>query len=332
VETLETAKRGRLTSDRRYDGSGESRLLPHGCPALSEDPACSGAGSQGERHRSPAELRAAWQGGLGETRPVRPCPPVQEGEKADPQTPNLSGRVIWDIQRKCHVPDEDLSRLLILARRIFSQKRNDHNKFTVFTLGRWNASPKARPASYEFGCKVAMFTSSIRNWVLAIDALHGNPFDGHTMKQSLDQVKRIIGWQPLHAYCDRGYWGAGKEITDTTVHLAGKKKRSMKPGIWRWYARRSAIEPIFGHLKSDHRLERNHLKGKEGDRMNAILSGCGFTPRSFLLVLFLLAAFRPERGTNLSKKRKPQPCLFQLRLIQDRLNSFMRSKGKEWWP
>jgi IS5 family transposase len=145
---------------------------------------------------------------------------------------------------------------------------------------------------YEFGCKVAMVTSSLKNWVLAIDALHGNPYDGHTLKQSLDQVKRITGWQPLHAYCDRGYRGAGKEVTETTVHLAGKKRKSMKPSLWRWYARRAAIEPIFGHLKSDNRLERNHLKGKDGDRMNAILAGCGFNLRKLLGAFFLLLFHR----------------------------------------
>jgi len=56
----------------------------------------------------------------------------------------------------------------------------------------------------------------------------------------------------------------------------------MKRSVWRWYARRAAIDPIFGHLKSDNRLERNHLKGKDGDRMNDILSGCSFFAGLFL--------------------------------------------------
>ena len=52
--------------------------------------------------------------------------------------------------------------------------------------------------------------------------------------------------------------------------------------------RRSAIEPIFGHLKSDNRLERNLLKGKEGDHhINAILSACGFNLRKLYAVFFL---------------------------------------------
>jgi len=116
---------------------------------------------------------------------------------------------------------------------------------------------------------------------------NGNPFDGHTLKSSLQQAKHHTGWQPLHAYCDRGYRGVAKEITETEVHLSGKKKKSMKASLWKWFARRSAIEPIFGHLKSDHRLERNHLQGKDGDRMNAILSGCGFNLRKLLRAVFL---------------------------------------------
>lgn len=79
-----------------------------------------------------------------------------------------------------------------------------------------------------------------------------------------------------------------KDIPDTEVHLSGKKKKSMKASLWKWFARRSAIEPIFGHLKSDHRLERNHLQGKDGDRMNAILSGCGFNLRKLLRAFFYL--------------------------------------------
>jgi IS5 family transposase len=140
---------------------------------------------------------------------------------------------------------------------------------------------------YEFGCKVAMVSSSRDNWILAIDAVQGNPYDGHTLKDSLKQVKDNTGWQPLHAYCDRGYRGVAKEITDTEVHLSGKKKKSMKASLWQWYARRSAIEPIFGHLKTDNRLERNHLQGKDGDRINAILSGCGFNLRKLLRAFFL---------------------------------------------
>jgi IS5 family transposase len=200
----------------------------------------------------------------------------------------MLGRVIRDILRKCSKPEGRLPQLLQIAQDIFDQKRNDKDKVYSVHAPEVECIAKGKVhKKYEFGCKVSMVSSSKDNWILAIDALHGNPFDGHTLKDALQQVKQITGWQPVHAYCDRGYRGVAKGITDTEVHLSGKKKNSMKASLWKWYARRSAIEPIFGHLKSDNRLERNHLQGKDGDRMNAILSGCGFNLRKLLRAFFL---------------------------------------------
>lgn len=200
----------------------------------------------------------------------------------------MLGCVIRDIQRKCFNPEGRLAKVLQIAQSIFNQKRDDKNKVYSVHAPEVECIAKGKVhKKYEFGCKVAMVSSSKDNWILAIDAVHGNPYDGHTLKDSLNQVKEITGWQPLHAYCDRGFRGVAKEITDTAVHISGKRKKSMKASLWQWYARRSAIEPIFGHLKTDNRLERNHLQGKDGDRINAILSGCGFNLRKLLRAFFL---------------------------------------------
>ena len=43
--------------------------------------------------------------------------------------------------------------------------------------------------------------------------------------------------------------------------------------LWRLMKRRAAIEPTIGHMKSEHRLERNRLKGTCGNAINALLSG-----------------------------------------------------------
>ena len=50
--------------------------------------------------------------------------------------------------------------------------------------------------------------------------------------------------------------------------------------------RRAAVEPVIGHLKADHRMDRNYLKGQDGDRINAVLAAAGF---NFHLPLRLLA-------------------------------------------
>ena len=209
-------------------------------------------------------------------------------KKATKKLKTMLGCVIRDIERKCSNPEAPLVKALNTARKIFSQKRNDKNKVYSVHAPEVECIAKGKiRKKYEFGCKVSMVSSSKDNWILAIDAIHGNPFDGHTLKDALHQVKQITGWQPLHAYCDKGYRGVAKEVPETEVHISGKKKKSMKASLWKWYARQCAIEPIFGHLKSDNRLERNHLQGKDGDRMNAILSGCGFNLRKLLRAFFL---------------------------------------------
>lgn len=43
------------------------------------------------------------------------------------------------------------------------------------------------------------------------------------------------------------------------------------PTIKRELRRRNAIEPVIGHTKSDGLLECNHLKGRDGDAINALL-------------------------------------------------------------
>jgi IS5 family transposase len=49
--------------------------------------------------------------------------------------------------------------------------------------------------------------------------------------------------------------------------------------------RRQAIEPIIGHLKADHRMDRCHLKGEQGDRLHAVLCAAGYNIRWLLRMI-----------------------------------------------
>ena len=40
--------------------------------------------------------------------------------------------------------------------------------------------------------------------------------------------------------------------------------------------RRAAVKPVIGHLKAEHRMGRNYLKGHEGDRVNTVLAAAGY--------------------------------------------------------
>lgn len=196
---------------------------------------------------------------------------------------NYLGRIIRDIGRKCPNPDNELKNLLALASRIYTQKRQDTKKLYAIHSPEVECIAKGKAHKrFEFGCKVSVATTSKDNWVVGISALHGNPFDGHTLKGAIEQIRRITGTTPAHAYCDKGYKGADKLVKGTRVQIGAKgwKKatRTEKSRI----KRRAAVEPIIGHLKSDNRMNRNYLKGKEGDRINAILAGCGFNLRKLL--------------------------------------------------
>ena len=198
------------------------------------------------------------------------------------------GRVIRDIRRKCSEPDENLATMLERAQRIFTQNRNDKNKLYSLQAPEVECISKGKVhKKYEFGCKVSLVSTSRDNWIVGVQAVHGNPYDGHTLKEALDQTESITGWRPEHAYCDKGYKGNPAVLNNTEVHLANKKKKSMKASDWKWYRRRSCIEPIIGHVKSDHRMDRNYLKGEEGDKINAILAGCGFNIRKLLRAILL---------------------------------------------
>ncbi|MBE2887409.1 IS5 family transposase [Geobacter anodireducens] len=211
------------------------------------------------------------------------------------------GRVIRDIERKCEAPAPLLATMLERAKRIFGQKRNDTNKLYSMQAPEVECIAKGKAhKKYEFGCKVSLVSTSENSWIVGVQAVHGNPYDGHTLKDALDQAQAISGWRPQHAYCDKGYKGAPTTLANTEIHLANKKEKSMKASAWKWYRRRSGIEPIIGHVKQDHRMDRNYLKGEEGDKINAILAGCGFNIRKLLRAILLWLFKERFRGINLN--------------------------------
>ena len=154
----------------------------------------------------------------------------------------------------------------------------------------------ARRAPYEFGCKVSVATTSKRGWLVGIKALHGNPYDGHTLKAAHGQVEQLTGVKPTELFVDRGYRGAQHHPADTQVYLSGRK---LTGTLKRLLRRRSAIEPVIGHLKQDHRMKRNYLKGQAGDQINALLVGSGFNLRKLMRVFFWPILGWPESEPEL---------------------------------
>lgn len=184
------------------------------------------------------------------------------------------GRVIRDIQRKRPEPDHKLESLLNVSSCIHKQQRKDKNKVYSVHAPEVECISKGKAHKrYEFGCKVSVAATSKGGWFLGAMALHGNPYDGHTLSDALSQVERIVK-SPDHVFVDMGYRGHGYN-GDVEVHVDKRRRGRTAKSLWRWMKRRAAIEPGIGHLKREHRMDRNRLKGKDGDRINAIMSAAG---------------------------------------------------------
>lgn len=198
------------------------------------------------------------------------------------------GRVYREIIRNTEQKDQSLLSILALAEKLLSQSKESKQKLYSIHAPEVECISKGKEHKrYEFGCKVSMVTTSKNNWIVAIQAHHGNPYDGHTLKAAITQAEKSTNWKAKNVTVDLGYRGHDYD-GQAEVHIANRLTMKKKAkSLIKWLKRRSAIEPIFGHLKSDNRLERNLLKGKDGDHINAVLAACGFNLRKLYAVFFL---------------------------------------------
>jgi IS5 family transposase len=210
------------------------------------------------------------------------------------------GRVLRDLQRKVARNglelDQQLAQYLERAARIHQQQRTDKHKLYSMQAPEVECIAKGKAhQKYEFGCKVSVVTTSRRSWVVGIEALPGNPYDGHTLKGAHAQVVKLTGVAPAEMFVDKGYRGQAHHPANVQVYISGRK---LSGPLKRLLRRRSAIEPVIGHLKQDHRLKRNYLQGENGDCINALLAGCGFNLRKLLRVFLWLMLGWPEVQTE----------------------------------
>jgi IS5 family transposase len=205
------------------------------------------------------------------------------------------GRLIRDIARKSRGDaglEEIFDAPLRKAHQIQWQRQNQRGP----KLYSWHAPEtecigkgKAHKP-YEFGCKVSIATTNHRckggQFVLHAKALPGNPYDGHTLAEVIEETQALTGREVERVYVDKGYRGHGAP-KPRNVFLSGQK-RGVHGVIKHELRRRSAIEAVIGHMKNDGHLGRNYLKGYAGDHANAVLTAVGYNLRLILKWLRLL--------------------------------------------
>lgn len=238
----------------------------------------------------------------------------------------LLGRVIRDIKNKAGdlSNNPELASLLAISCRIHEQKQKDKNKVYSVHAPEVECISKGKVHKrYEFGVKASIATTSKGGWHVGAMSLPRNPYDGHTLSRCLQQLEKINPVSMEHVFVDQGYRGYDHESgpEDPQIHVDKKRRGRTPKRLWKWMKRRSAIEPSIGHLKSEHRLSRNRLKGSEGDMHNVILSAAGMNFHKLLeyfkqlwrQILELLQAFQISQEAKVtfsihpSPKTSPQP-------------------------
>lgn len=203
------------------------------------------------------------------------------------------GRVIRDLNRKIDgdpALEQRFRPLLILASQVRAQDHRQRGQ-KVYSLHAPEVEcigkGKAR-MPYEFGCKVSVATPVTApkggQFLLHARALHGNPFDGHTLGPAIADIERMTGVEVKRGHVDKGYRGHNHPHK-FRIWISGQVRRTTA-AIKREMKRRAAVEPVIGHVKAEHRMDRNYLKGHDGDRINAVLAAAGF---NFSLLLRWLA-------------------------------------------
>lgn len=199
----------------------------------------------------------------------------------------IAGRQVRDIERQFTQEQKDKYQdLFIILNKILIQKKGDKNKIYSIHESEVSCIAKGKEAKkFEFGNKSGIVLTKTAKIVVGALAFEDNPYDGHTLDEHLIQTEHLTEKRPKIGIVDRGYKGK-KNIDGTIIILPSAPKKNstqyQKQKARKQFRARAGIEPVIGHIKHDHRMLRNYLKGVNGNQLNTILAGTGFNLKKML--------------------------------------------------
>jgi len=204
---------------------------------------------------------------------------MKRAQKEEKKLRNYFGRILRDFERKSEqlALSKDTQHLLNTIRRILTQERGDSKKvYSVHEPEVECISKGKMHKKYEFGCKVSLVLTHKEGLALDVNTFHGASYDGHTLMHALRNAEANSHTEIEDSYVDKGYRGHG--IVGKRIFISGQKQ-GVTRRIKKEMKRRESIEPHIGHMKSEGKLGKNHLRGVCGDCFNSILCGVGHNLR-----------------------------------------------------
>lgn len=192
--------------------------------------------------------------------------------KANKRVKTIAGKICRDLESKL-MPERLVvhNATIELYKKALAQKRGDSGK--IYSLHEPEVKCYAKGKEhkkFEFGSKVSIAICQATGIIVGALNFTETLHDSKTIPAVLEQVKELINDNPKEAFADRGY--VGKTSHEETKIYTPKPNPSITEEQRKKHSKRAAVEPKIGHLKSDHRLNKNYLKGVVGDCINAILA------------------------------------------------------------
>lgn len=213
----------------------------------------------------------------------------KQAKKAKKRLKTIANAQLRELERK--MTDEQkrhYAKELELYRHAVNQQKEDKDKIYSLHKPFTRCIAKGKPhKQYEFGNKVGMITtgSKGKKIITSILAFLDNLYDGHTIDSLLEQMESNQLTLPEELAYDRGGKGK-KQIKGVTIITPDKPKANHTEKTKRQKRKkcraRAAIEPIFGHLKKDFRMEQNYLLGEKGIQINAFMAATAWNLKKMM--------------------------------------------------
>jgi IS5 family transposase len=233
---------------------------------------------------------------------------MKRAKRAMKHHKTLLSRVMRDCERQIQNNEglqREFAQILSQTHHLLERKKSDSKKLYSLHEPYVDCISKGKAHKrYEFGCKVSLtITHRDVGIITSISAVHGNPFDGHTLREALVASEKNTKIKVKRAFVDEGYKGHGVE--DAVVYRS-RQKKGVTRRIKKEINRRQAIEPYIGHLKSECKLGLSRLKGMVGDQINALASGAAYNLKLIinhlrevlLQILYLILGMQKTKITS----------------------------------
>jgi transposase, IS5 family len=205
--------------------------------------------------------------------------------KAQKKLHRIAFKIYQDLVKQLNPISKSYMSEFDVLYRVLTQQRDDSNKIYSIHEPEVLCIAKGKEHKpYEFGNKSSFAYTRKSGIIVGAMAVEGNVYDGHTLKPQLEQVTDLTGGNLKKAIVDRGYKIKGgipgvdivmpKALKTESYYLKKQREERCRS--------RAGIEGLISHLKHDHRMLRNYLKGTAGDQINTLLAAAAYNMKKWM--------------------------------------------------